>query len=102
MVELVELGRTVEGRLELDLESARRVGIPILVLRQSLSQRDSFAALTRREREVAALVARGKRNRQIACALHISEATVKDHVHHALHKLGLTSRTELAILAGRT
>src|SRR5689334_14308087 len=94
MAELVKLGQTAEVGLELDLESARRIGIPILVLRRSVSRPGSpFSALTRREREVAALVARGKRNRQIARELHISEATVKDHVHHALRKLGLASRT---------
>ncbi len=52
--------------------------------------------LTRREREVALLVAEGARNREIAERLGIAEATVKDHVHRALCKLGCESRTELA------
>jgi DNA-binding NarL/FixJ family response regulator len=50
------------------------------------------AALSGREREVFALVARGARNRQIAETLGISEFTVKQHVHNILRKLGAPSR----------
>lgn len=53
--------------------------------------------LTRREREVAALVAAGKRNRTIADTLGISEGTVKMHLHNVYAKLGLESRTQLAM-----
>lgn len=53
-------------------------------------------ALTRREREVAALVARELTNRQIAADLGISERTVATHVHRILEKLGLRSRTQIA------
>jgi DNA-binding CsgD family transcriptional regulator len=52
--------------------------------------------LTRREREIAALVARGLSNRQIAAASHISERTVESHVQHVLDKLGFTNRTQIA------
>src|SRR6266508_4409346 len=52
--------------------------------------------LTRREREVAALVAQGLSNRQIAAASHISERTVESHVQHILDKLGFTNRTQIA------
>jgi DNA-binding CsgD family transcriptional regulator len=52
--------------------------------------------LTRREREVAALVAQGLSNRQIAAAAHISERTVESHVQHVLDKLGFTNRTQIA------
>lgn len=52
--------------------------------------------LTRREREVAALVAQGLSNRQIAAASHISERTVESHVQHILDKLGFTNRTLIA------
>jgi len=55
-----------------------------------------FDRLTDREREVAALVAAGFKNRQVAGALFISEATVKDHVHSILTKTDLTSRSEVA------
>jgi DNA-binding CsgD family transcriptional regulator len=52
--------------------------------------------LTRREREIAALVAGGLSNRQIAAASHISERTVESHVQHVLDKLGFTNRTQIA------
>jgi non-specific serine/threonine protein kinase len=52
--------------------------------------------LTRRETEVAALVARGMTNREIAARLYLSVRTVEVHVDHILTKLGLRNRTELA------
>jgi len=57
------------------------------------------ARLTAREREVAALVARGRTNRQIAEALVLSERTVHTHVHNILGKLELTSRAQIAVWA---
>ncbi len=51
--------------------------------------------LTRREREIAALVARGLSSRQVASALMISERTVDNHVANILKKLGLHSRHEI-------
>ena len=53
-------------------------------------------ALTSREWEVSALVARGLTNRQIATELSISEHTVATHVGRILNKLGLSSRSRLA------
>jgi DNA-binding NarL/FixJ family response regulator len=58
--------------------------------------------LTRRESDVLRLVARGKANKQIAQALGIAASTVKSHVGSLLDKLGLGSRTELALYAVRT
>ncbi len=52
--------------------------------------------LTRREKEIAMLVARGFINRQIASELSISEHTAATHIRRILKKLGLRSRTELA------
>ena len=54
------------------------------------------ASLTRREREVVAVVARGLTNRRIAVDLGVSERTVETHVRNALKKLGLKSRFQLA------
>lgn len=50
--------------------------------------------LSAREVEVLRLTARAMTNRQIACQLHISEATVKRHLTNAFAKLGVTSRIE--------
>jgi len=55
--------------------------------------------LTPREREVAALVARGNSNRQIGEALVITERTVAAHIEHILNKLGFTSRTQIGVWA---
>ena len=56
-------------------------------------------ALTPRERAISGLVALGKRNREIGGDLGISEGTVKVHLHRIYEKLGVTNRTELAILS---
>jgi DNA-binding NarL/FixJ family response regulator len=55
--------------------------------------------LTRREREVLALIARGYSNRAIASALVITEKTVETHVSNILGKLGCTSRAQAAAYA---
>jgi predicted ATPase/DNA-binding CsgD family transcriptional regulator len=57
-------------------------------------------ALSQREAEVAALVARGLSNRQIAAELSIAERTVSTHVTHILGKLGFTSRAQVAAWVG--
>ncbi|HET7380298.1 MAG TPA: LuxR C-terminal-related transcriptional regulator, partial [Gaiellales bacterium] len=54
------------------------------------------AALSRREREVAQLIARGLSNREIAGRLFVSERTIDNHVHHILDKLGFDSRVQVA------
>jgi DNA-binding NarL/FixJ family response regulator len=55
--------------------------------------------LTPREREVLALLAQGRTNREIAQDLVISEPTAKVHVRHILEKLGVRNRTEAARFA---
>jgi DNA-binding NarL/FixJ family response regulator len=55
--------------------------------------------LTRREREVLALIARGMCNREIAGELYLSQATVKTHVARVLRKLGLRDRTQAVVAA---
>jgi predicted ATPase/DNA-binding CsgD family transcriptional regulator len=57
------------------------------------------AGLTKRESEVAALVARGLTNREIAGRLYLSIRTVEVHVDHILSKLGFRTRTQLAVWA---
>jgi non-specific serine/threonine protein kinase len=55
--------------------------------------------LTAREREVAAMVAQGLSNRQIAQELYLSERTIENHVSKILRKLNLAARTEIAAWA---
>ncbi|MDW5598405.1 helix-turn-helix transcriptional regulator, partial [Conexibacter stalactiti] len=57
---------------------------------------DGWEALTPSERRVAGLAAEGLSNPQIAERLVISRHTVATHISHALAKLGLRSRFELA------
>jgi DNA-binding CsgD family transcriptional regulator/tetratricopeptide (TPR) repeat protein len=59
------------------------------------------ASLTRREEEVAALVALGFTNRRIAKELSISEHTAEHHVRNILKKLGLRSRAQIAALVAQ-
>jgi len=64
----------------------------------SLEPQDGFG-LTRREREVLAMVADGRTNREIARALFITEGTASVHVSNVLGKLGVGRRAEAAALA---
>ena len=52
--------------------------------------------LTAAEQRVAALVAEGRTNREVAAALFLAERTVASHLSHVYAKLGVRSRTELA------
>lgn len=53
--------------------------------------------LNERERDIAALVAEGLDNRDIAARLYLSEGTVRNRISAMLDKLALTNRTQLAI-----
>jgi non-specific serine/threonine protein kinase len=79
-----------EGR-RLTLAEALALG-----LAPGTESRPGPAGLTRRESEVAALVARGLTNREIAGQLYVSVRTVEVHVDRILTKLGLRNRTEVA------
>jgi two-component system, NarL family, response regulator LiaR len=57
--------------------------------------------LTHREREVLALIASGRANKAIAFELGVAEKTVKTHVSNILAKLGVSDRTQAALLAVR-
>ncbi|MNI93615.1 Spore germination protein GerE [compost metagenome] len=55
-----------------------------------------LGVFTPREREVAALLAQGATNKEIAGTLYISEAAVKKHLNAMLQKTGLKNRTQIA------
>lgn len=72
------------------------------VMRQAmaaLARGPATHELTRREGDVVRLVALGRRNKEIARELGVTEGTVKMHLHSVYEKLSVSSRTELAILA---
>ncbi|HEX6680826.1 MAG TPA: response regulator transcription factor [Gaiellaceae bacterium] len=83
------------GELQLDAAVARRL---MSTLQDSQA---SSVDLTARELDVAALVGAGKANKEIALELGIGERTARTHVSNILRKLGLTSRTQLALWAVR-
>jgi DNA-binding CsgD family transcriptional regulator len=60
-----------------------------------------MASLSPREHEVAAQVASGKTNREVAAVLFLSEKTVGNHLARIFDKLGVHSRAALAALIGR-
>jgi DNA-binding NarL/FixJ family response regulator len=60
---------------------------------------EELARLTRREQEVAILIAEGLTNAEIAERLVLVPGTVANHVEHILDKLGLRSRTQIAVWA---
>ena len=95
---LVEAGRPAAAAAAAQqvLPTAQRLGMALWVPRlEALMRNDE--PLTRREREVAALVAEGRSNREIAAALVLSERTAENHVQSILRKLGLGNRSQVAV-----
>jgi NarL family two-component system response regulator LiaR len=97
--ELVRAIRTVDrGEALLHPAVAARVLQELIADGDRAERHD---ALTAREREVLALVARGRANKAIALQLGVAEKTVKTHVGNILAKLGLSDRTQAALYAVR-
>jgi DNA-binding NarL/FixJ family response regulator len=69
------------------------------VLARGLRASEAARLLSSREREILRLAATGLRNRAIAERLHISEGTVKVHMHHIYEKLDVNSRIALVLYA---
>jgi FixJ family two-component response regulator len=84
----------VHGAIELD--SVRRAAAAALA-----ALRDRFHSLTAREREVMALVAAGRLNKQIAAELQLAEVTVKVHRAQVMAKMQARSLPELVRMADR-
>jgi two-component system, NarL family, response regulator LiaR len=99
--ELVRAIRTVNaGEALLDPAVTARV-MRELSEGEPAAGRPLDGGLTPREREVLGLVARGLPNKLIARELGIAEKTVKAHVSSVLAKLGVSDRTQAAVLAVR-
>jgi NarL family two-component system response regulator LiaR len=110
-VESVRAGATAYLRREARIEDllrairsavAGQVVMPAQAVARLLRSMGRHQALSERETEVMYLVARGLANKQVARDLGIAESTVKCHVSGILNKLGLPSRTQIALYAART
>lgn len=66
---------------------------------QTETRRSPFDSLSAREKQIAVEVARGKRNRDIAELVGMTEGSIKVYLHNIYGKLAIENRTELAILA---
>jgi DNA-binding CsgD family transcriptional regulator len=99
-----ELGANIpEGRLRENFLSRASWLVPAATpaSRRRVAKRQ-YGGLTGREREIAALIAQGKSNREIAQALVLSERTVAAHIGNILSKLGFASRVHIAAWAIET
>lgn len=85
---------TLEQSVAHALEESRAAGPPP-------AAPEAPTRLTRRESQVAELVAGGRTNKEIAAELTISRRTAEGHVEHVLTKLGFTSRAQIAAWAAR-
>lgn len=75
--------------------------IALRLMRRRPTTGDPFADLTERERDVLKTLARGFSNKEIAQALFLTETTVKGYVSTVLSKLGVSDRTQAALIAVR-
>ena len=100
---LLERARAVDG--EVTVESVPGWGshvqarLPLGYERDAAAPAGPLDTLNPRELDVLGQLARGRRNRQVAASLGISENTVKFHVANVLAKLGVSSRGEAAAIA---
>ncbi|MFF5233409.1 ATP-binding protein [Dactylosporangium sp. NPDC000521] len=95
----LDQGDRAAARAHLDAagDLARRLGLtPLWAAVEAVASPPAASPLTPREEEVAALVAEGLSNRQIAERLYLSARTVENHVTHILVKLGFESRARIA------
>jgi DNA-binding NarL/FixJ family response regulator len=97
-------GYILKGASSAELLSAIRTvheggkAIPSDIAQRGLA-RAMAPRLTGRETELLELVVRGRSNAEIARELSVSEHTVKNHLVHIFSKLGVTARTQAAIMA---
>jgi DNA-binding NarL/FixJ family response regulator len=98
--EPAEIARAIRaahaGKTIIDPSVASRL---VQAIADGAGPRSRADLLTHREHEVLELIVRGRSNKRIALELGISEKTVKTHVGHLLAKLGVSDRTQAALLA---
>jgi len=101
LTDLVALSKQVktENGITIDFRASAALGSPMVVVQvpQQPIGTSFFKELSKREQDVASLIAKGLSNKQIARKLHIAVPTVKDHVHRILVKAQLPNRTAIAV-----
>jgi len=99
-LEFTTLVRAIHAVAAGEIWAHRLATARILEHLENFSRRGSASEgfLTKREREIVDGVARGLRNKEIACRLNISQKTVKSHLNNIFRKLKLDGRTALALL----
>ncbi len=109
MAELISVPASLSGgvAMTVDFTLSRELGREFIVLQvpspAGPSPDPRLAVLTARESEIAAMIASGLSNKQIAKRLSLSLATIKSHAHHILSKTGLPNRAAVAVaVAGRS
>ena len=94
--ELVGLGAAhLPATVTIDVEATHELGMPLLILSPGAAK--CLVRLTPREREVAALIADGLLNKQIADRLGLTVGTVKHYVHRIIEKTELPNRAAIAV-----
>jgi DNA-binding NarL/FixJ family response regulator len=108
LAEVVRLARELHDQhgLTVDFAATPELGQPLVVVRLPSvappAPGDRLAGLTRRERQIADLVAAGLSNKEIAGRLCLTVGTVKHYVHQILDKTGLPGRVAIATAAQAT
>jgi len=96
---LTDVAAAVVAAAHGELECSARVSAELAKRLAALSAArrhvNGTTSLTRREREIAELIGDGLSNKQIARRLSIELATVKNHVHNILRKLGVSRRDQI-------
>ena len=87
--------------ITVDFQPSEHVDGPMVVVQLANEpERQNEFLLSPREQAVAALIAVGLANKEIAARLGIAASTVKDHVHRILTKTGLPNRAAIAVVCG--
>ena len=101
---MVARGHTVLDRKVmsvLHVNARKRSGQTAVEDQDELHYREIYNNLTERERDIGSLIQKGRSNREIADALHITEGTVKNYLSGIYCTLGLRDRTALAVALTR-
>lgn len=95
---IATIHRVQRGEMVCDPQITRTLFNELARRRAADSPSTPDGHLTPREIEIARLIGRGAANKEIAAELHLSVATIKNHVHSVLRKLQVDNRAQIAML----